>query len=56
MSDLDTAQAQLDEKETELAAVREEYNKAMSERQVINGYETYEFISFFAVADKFIIW
>lgn len=34
MGDLATAQAQLDEKERELAAVQAEYDKAMAEKQV----------------------
>lgn len=34
MADLNAAQAQLDEKEKELAIVRAEYDKAMAEKQV----------------------
>ena len=34
MADLDMAQAQLDEKERELAAVQADYDKAMAEKQV----------------------
>lgn len=36
MGDLATAQAQLDEKERELAVVQAEYDKAMSEKQVLS--------------------
>lgn len=34
MSDLNTAQATLDEKEAELAVVQAQFDKAMSEKQV----------------------
>ena len=37
MADLNAAQAQLDEKEAELAVVRALYDKAMAEKQVRAG-------------------
>ena len=42
MGDLEMAQAQLDEKERELALVQAEYDKAMAEKQVCNALKTFD--------------